>query len=446
MIGAPVGFDQQFDEAVAWFARRAPLQQGEWLQLQERTRRRAFTVAGLAQLELVRDVQASIEAALASGVPFSEWQGEIGPKLRQAWAESGTNGGGHRLRVIWRNNVQLAYSAGRYHQMTRDAVLAARPFWLYDAVLDSGTTELCRGLHGTVLPASSPWWKSRIPPNHHQCRSGIRTLTRAQAEARGITAEPSGESSPDGWGHAPGEDEYVGDPNRFDPAMWGAHTVRVAEHDQVVSGYAQELRALDFQDVDDAAGHLAGRGVIASGARSSKRAAECLSAYSRAVDVLERAGVRVAAPLSGGYVGGSVELVTTGDLVTSSGLDVVRVNARAVSRAESRWAQARDAASRGQKPDTVASSLTDELLGGLAGTLDAADTAAGRREWQDLFERLDESGALDVLAPSCATEDAGQLWREVVTALLTGQSGVLGELREVAEGRMARIKARLERG
>lgn len=228
MLDVSPNFDQQFDEAVAWFARRTPLPLEEWSQLQDRARRRAFTVAGLAQLELVRDVQASLEAALASGVPFEAWRDEIGPKLRQAWAENGTNGAGHRLRVIWRNNVQLAYSAGRYHQMTDPDVLAARPYWLYDSVLDSGTTDLCRGLNGTLLPATSSWWKTHFPPLHHQCRSGVRTVTEEQAQARGISEEPT-VAVPDGWGQPPGEGEYVGDPNRFDPAMWGAHLGKLEE-------------------------------------------------------------------------------------------------------------------------------------------------------------------------------------------------------------------------
>jgi hypothetical protein len=39
----------------------------------------------------------------------------------------------------------------------------------YSAVLDSRTTELCRGLDGTTLPTGDVFWKQWTPPNHYNC-------------------------------------------------------------------------------------------------------------------------------------------------------------------------------------------------------------------------------------------------------------------------------------
>lgn len=46
----------------------------------------------------------------------------------------------------------------------------------FEAVLDGRTTELCRSLHGTVLPVDHPFWRRFYPPNHFNCRSTVRQL------------------------------------------------------------------------------------------------------------------------------------------------------------------------------------------------------------------------------------------------------------------------------
>lgn len=44
----------------------------------------------------------------------------------------------------------------------------------YDAVLDKGTTELCKGFHGIRKPVDDPFWSQFYPPNHFGCRSSVR--------------------------------------------------------------------------------------------------------------------------------------------------------------------------------------------------------------------------------------------------------------------------------
>jgi len=43
----------------------------------------------------------------------------------------------------------------------------------YSAILDTRTTQLCRGLDGTVLPLADPFWQLWSPPNHYGCRSAV---------------------------------------------------------------------------------------------------------------------------------------------------------------------------------------------------------------------------------------------------------------------------------
>ena len=175
---------RQFTEAVEWFRRRVPVTEAEFERLSMRARSRAFNVFEIMQLDLTLEVWEALDHAIAHGTGYREFATAVSERLQTAWGRQDSG----RIEVIFRTNVQSAYAAGRLKQMSDPAVLAARPYWLYDAVLDDRTTDMCREYNGTVLLADDPWWHSRYPPNHWKCRSGVRTVTRAAAERRGVTA------------------------------------------------------------------------------------------------------------------------------------------------------------------------------------------------------------------------------------------------------------------
>lgn len=210
---------QRAEEAIAWFRDRIPMLKEVWEALEERARRKAFTVAGVAHLDLIADVWAALDEAIATGITFEAFQAAASDRLAHNW--SGENPS--RVNTIFRTNVQMAYAAGRFQQITEPAVLKGRPFWLFDAVLDDGTTPTCRGLNGLVLPANDARWRGRIPPLHFQCRSGIRTLTRAQALERGIADEPPDHAAAEGFGAPPLEAEWMPEPDKYPPPLWAAY-------------------------------------------------------------------------------------------------------------------------------------------------------------------------------------------------------------------------------
>jgi SPP1 gp7 family putative phage head morphogenesis protein len=194
----------QYSEAVEWFRQRVPMLEGEFASLDAAAKRKAFTVAGVAQLDMVHQVWQALDKALADGTTFEEFKATVGQRLAVAWGKPNPA----RLETIFRTNMQLAYGAGRYRQLTDPDVLETRPYWMYDAVLDSRTSSLCKRLDKTVLRHDDPFWKSHIPPLHHRCRSGLRSLTAEQAQARGVTESPPDEQASEGFGLAPDVGEW----------------------------------------------------------------------------------------------------------------------------------------------------------------------------------------------------------------------------------------------
>jgi len=192
----------RFQEAVEWFRGKVPLLKGEWGQLTQEARRRAFTAAGVGLLDRLALLHQSVLRALEEGTPLEEWRKEALRVLGGRWSY------GH-LETIFRNNVQAAYSAGRWDQLQDPAVRRSHPYLMYDAVLDSRTTEICRVRDGVVRPADDPFWQSNWPPLHHNCRSGVRALTRAEAERRGVTQTLPSLPPQEGFGLSPAGEEWA---------------------------------------------------------------------------------------------------------------------------------------------------------------------------------------------------------------------------------------------
>jgi SPP1 gp7 family putative phage head morphogenesis protein len=208
---------QTFDEAIEFFRQKLGMSAKDYYALEEALRAQAFTVSGVADLDLIQQVFSSLDKAIEKGKGFAVFQREVKESLEAAWGRS-DKVTGWRIENIYRTNVQSAYAAGRFQQQTDPDVLELRPYFLYDAVIDDGTSSICRGFNGTLLPADDPFWKTSYPPNHFSCRSAVRTLKPKQAERLGgVTKRPT-TSPQDGFDVPPGT-PYKPDMKKYDPEL-----------------------------------------------------------------------------------------------------------------------------------------------------------------------------------------------------------------------------------
>ena len=195
--------DAAYAEAIRWFRQRVPVSDDDFDKLTERARAQSFRVAGVTQLRLVDSVMRSLDKAFANGETLAKFKQRASGVLARAWGGPHP----HRVEAIYRTETQRAYMRGRYRQLTHPSTKNLRPFWIYDAVLDSSTTALCRGLNGTTLPLTDPFWKTHYPPLHHNCRSGVRALRRSDVAKRGGPTTDVPDLRPDsGFGDTPTDD------------------------------------------------------------------------------------------------------------------------------------------------------------------------------------------------------------------------------------------------
>lgn len=161
----------------------------EYDALTDEAKKRAFTVAGTAQLDLIASVQAALDSALEQGTDLEAFKAAVGEKLQSEWVGSKGNPAS-RLETIFRTNVQSAYNAGRHAEATDPDTLAMRPYWQFDAVVDGRTTSGCKVANGVVLPADHPWWGRNIPPRHFNAVTSDTVILTDRGGVRAADVRP----------------------------------------------------------------------------------------------------------------------------------------------------------------------------------------------------------------------------------------------------------------
>lgn len=196
------------ERAIAHLEAKGAQVTGSWQEWLDGQHARAFTVANVAKLDVLQDIQASLVKALKSGQPLAEWKDGLVPQLQQKgwWGRGGTvpqlQAAGRvdastgeikkgltaqRLETIFQTNMQSAYMAGRYSEMVEEA--EERPYWEYVAVLDSRTRPAHRAMHGRVFRYDDPGWQSFYPPCGYRCRCRVRNFSEVEIRRRKVTVE-----------------------------------------------------------------------------------------------------------------------------------------------------------------------------------------------------------------------------------------------------------------
>ena len=167
--------------------------------------KKAFTIAKMTNLDLLKDMQSSLTKAFKDGIGFNEWKNSVKPMLaKKGWLgsikvkdprtgeEKEIYVGNRRLRTIFNTNMRTAYAKARYESQMQ----SLGEYFRYTAVLDSRTREAHRKLHGKTLPKTDKFWDTNYPPNGWGCRCKVQVLTEAECVARGIVPLADGSFLP----------------------------------------------------------------------------------------------------------------------------------------------------------------------------------------------------------------------------------------------------------
>jgi len=183
--------------AIEFFRRKGLKASFAWQDMWQEEHDAAFTVAKMMDLDLLADVRAAVDSAIANGETLAQFRRKLVPTLVDAgwWGRSELEdplngelkdvqlGSPRRLETIFRVNMQTAYSAGDFEQISESAESA--PYLMYDAVEDKRTRPAHREWDGTVLRWDDPWWQTHRPPNGWNCRCSTIQLSGSDLSAMG---------------------------------------------------------------------------------------------------------------------------------------------------------------------------------------------------------------------------------------------------------------------
>lgn len=190
-------FDLAPESALKHFRQKGLKTTFNWHEMLGDEHARAFTVAKMMDVDLLGDVRALLDQAIAEGKSVDWFRSNLIPQLQKAgwWGRVDTPipglgasapvqlGSVARLNTIFRTNIQSAYSVGHWEQIVDNSALA--PYLMYDAVDDNRTRPEHAELDGLTLKASDPFWQTHYPPNGWNCRCGVIQLDDAELHELG---------------------------------------------------------------------------------------------------------------------------------------------------------------------------------------------------------------------------------------------------------------------
>lgn len=193
-------FGRPFPEQVAFFRQKLGnlVPTARWDDMLREQHDHGFMVAGAMKADLLTDLAAAVDKAIAEGRGLDEFRRDFRAIVAKngwtGWTGEGSTGGeAWRVKTILRTNAYTSYSAGRFAQLQAGGFAV----WVYR---HGGSLEP-RAEHlswdGLALPPDHPFWVKHYPPSDWGC-SCYAIGARTAAGVRRVGGNPA-KSLPDGW-------------------------------------------------------------------------------------------------------------------------------------------------------------------------------------------------------------------------------------------------------
>lgn len=195
-------FNMPPQKAVEYMQNKGYKVTNDWREIWEDAHAKAFTVAKMTNVQLLKNTKGTLETALKEGWGEQKTKREL---KNMFWAKgwwgkkivTDSNGdekeiqlgSNYRVNTIYRQNIQSAFNAGRYIEQLEDVDFA--PYFQYICILNEQTRPEHRALNGKVFRYDDPIWAAIYPPNGWGCRCFVRSLTQSDLERLGLKIEKS---------------------------------------------------------------------------------------------------------------------------------------------------------------------------------------------------------------------------------------------------------------
>lgn len=190
------------EEAIAFFRQKGYKIGFDWRDVWQQEHQSAFTVAKAMQLDILRDIRAGIDGALADGTTFSTFRKNLKPLLvekgwwgRAEMTDPATGeikdvqlGSTRRLKTIYDTNLRTAHSEGQWERI--QASKSSFPYLQYDGNNSEHPRLQHAAWDGLVLPADDPFWQAHMPVKAWGCKCRVIQMSQGMIERRGFSVSP----------------------------------------------------------------------------------------------------------------------------------------------------------------------------------------------------------------------------------------------------------------
>lgn len=148
------------------------------------TQDRVIAFARSAEETVTKEAQRFLADAQLRGIDEGEAGRELAMSVNSVRSRSDEWSEGY-ARMVFRNNIGNAVTAGRFRQVRDPDIKAAVPAFRFDATGDSDTRDNHMAADGLIFSVDSPVWLTIAPPIGHNCRCGVSHVSSVELEAMG---------------------------------------------------------------------------------------------------------------------------------------------------------------------------------------------------------------------------------------------------------------------
>lgn len=221
-----IAFSLPPQEAINFLKNKAPEISYDWHDVYREAHVKAFTVAGLAKLDVLQDVQNALIEAQEKGQSLETfkqnflsllkkkgWYGKQTVKRPDGSVKEVNVSSPWRVKTIYRTNMATAAMAGMYKQLKTMADIM--PYWRYVTVGDGRVREEHARIHGKILRHDDPFWDKYFPLNGYNCRCRVEALSEEEIKKKGLKVSDGRSMGYEvmpfvgtGWDYNPGKEDF----------------------------------------------------------------------------------------------------------------------------------------------------------------------------------------------------------------------------------------------
>lgn len=158
----------------------------EWDNLFNKSHDTAFTIAKVMSADILQMFFDLIEKAKNEGWTLEDFQKEAQSVAEKAgW----TGNIKHRLKIIYKTNLGVAFAKGKYEEQKLLAEKGLRPYLKYLPSTSEEQNPLHKVFYNKVFRFDDPIWNIILPPSRFGCECSVRSVSQKEVDESKIKVE-----------------------------------------------------------------------------------------------------------------------------------------------------------------------------------------------------------------------------------------------------------------